>query len=86
MSVLISEIDVRLNKLNFLDQNNPKIFTNKPLAQFAVSFKCWFIMRKLWVVTYKSLKVKEKSSWANPKSGCSHFQGQSLTRAFGSNG
>ena len=55
MSVLISEIDVRLNKLNFLDQNNPKIFTNKPLAQFAVSFKCWFIMRKLWVVTYKSL-------------------------------
>ena len=55
MSVLISEIDVQLNKFNFLDQNNPKIFTNKPLAQFAVSFKCWFIMRKLWVVTYKSL-------------------------------
>ena len=38
MSVLISEIDVCLNKLNFLDQNNPKIFTNKLLAQFAVSF------------------------------------------------
>ena len=25
-------------KLFFLDQNNPKIFVNEPLAKFAVSF------------------------------------------------
>ena len=82
MSVLISEIDVRLNKLNFLDQTNPKIFTNKPLAQFAVSFKCWFIRRKLWVVTYKSLKVKENPVGQIPKVVAVTFRSSRLRELF----
>ena len=82
MSVLISEIDVRLNKLNFLDQNNPKIFTNKPLAQFAVSFKCWFILRKLWMVTYKSLKVKYNPVGQIPKVVAVTFRGSRLRELF----
>ena len=35
-----------------------------------ISFKCWFIWERLsgcWVVVYKSLKTKEKSSWVIPK-------------------
>lgn len=36
MSIFISDFDMA--KLFFLDQNNPKIFINEPLAQFVVSF------------------------------------------------
>ena len=49
----------------FLDQNNPQIFINEPTAQRAVSF--WFLWLRLWVVTYESLKTKEKASWVIPK-------------------
>ena len=40
MSVFISDIDTAKPYVQFLDQNNPKIFINEPLAQCAVSFKC----------------------------------------------
>ena len=36
MSIFISDFDMA--KLFFVDQNNPTIFINEPLAQFAVSF------------------------------------------------
>ena len=44
-----------------------KVFINEPSAQFAVSLKCWFIRRRLWVVAYESLETKEKSRWVTPK-------------------
>ena len=28
---------------------------------------CWYICKRLWVVAYKSLKIKKKSSWVIPK-------------------
>ena len=67
MSVLISDIETAKLYVQFLDQNNLKIFINEPLAQRAVSWKCRFIRIRLWVVAYESLKTKEKSSWLIPK-------------------
>ena len=43
MSVFISDIDTAKPYVQFLDQNNPKIFINEPLVQCTVSFKSWFI-------------------------------------------
>ena len=63
MRVLISDIETAKLYVQFLDQNNLKIFINEPLAQCAVSWKCRFIWIRLWVVAYESLKTKEKSSW-----------------------
>ena len=37
MNIFTSDIDTAKR---FLDQNNPKIFINEPLAQCEVSFKC----------------------------------------------
>ena len=61
-----------LTQLNFtsnfsLDQSNPKIFINEPLVQCVVLLKCRFIWIRLWLVTYESLKTKEKSSWVISK-------------------
>ena len=59
MIVFISDMDTA--KLDV------KFFRSKqPLAQCAVSWKHWFICKRLRVVTYKSLKTKEKSSWVIP--------------------
>ena len=78
MSVFISDIDkAKLNvwavatemTSNFYKCNTAlyKIFIHGLLAQFAVSFKCWFKWIRLLVVAYESLKTKEKSSWVIPK-------------------
>ena len=74
MSIFISDFDMA--KLFFLDQNNPKIFINEPLARFAVSFVSVYhglfrllVIWRLWVVvTYESLKTKEEVELCNPKS------------------
>ena len=52
MSVFISDIDkAKLNNIALY-----KIFIHGLLAQFAVSFKCWFKLIRLLVVAYESLK------------------------------
>ena len=64
MSVFISDIDTaKIYVQFFLDQSNSKIFINESLAQCAVSFKCWFVWIRFWVVAYESIKTKEKSGW-----------------------
>ena len=67
MSVFIFDGDTDKLCVQFFRPNHPKIFINEPLAQCAVSFKCWFIWIRLWVEAYESLATKEKSSWVIPK-------------------
>ena len=56
MSVFKSDIDkAKLNNTALY-----KIFIHGLLAQFAVSFKCWFKLVRLLVVAYESLK-KDKT-------------------------
>ena len=67
MSVFIFDRDTDKLYVQFYRPNTPKIFINEPLAQCAVSFKCWFIWIRLWVEAYESWATKEKSTWVIPK-------------------
>ena len=54
----------------FLDQNDPKIFINEPLAQFAVSFVSVFhglFEDSEWSLRTRAWKQRKKSSWVIPK-------------------
>ena len=53
-----------------LDQNNPKIFINEPLAQFAVSFVSVFhglFEDSEWSLRTRAWKQRKKSSCVIPK-------------------
>ena len=59
-----------------------KILINKPLAQCAGSWKCWFILISTLSSCFRELKNQGKVQLGNPKSGRGCLQEQSLTRAF----
>ena len=57
MSDFISDIDTAKLYVQFL----------RPLSQCVVSWKCWLIWIRFWVVAYESKKNKEKSNLVTPK-------------------
>lgn len=68
MSIFISDFDMA--KLFFLDQNNPKIFINEPLAQFVVSFVSLYhrlFEDSEWSLRTRAWKQRKKSSCVIPK-------------------
>ena len=68
MNVFVSGIDTaKLYLQVFFGPKYPKIFINEPLVQCADLLKCQFIWIILWLVSYESLKTKEKSSWVISK-------------------
>ena len=58
MSDFISDIDTAKPYVQFL----------RPLSQCVVSWKCWLIWIRFWVVAYESKKKQGKVQFGNPKS------------------